>query len=76
MAPMTNRVKVSKYFWGLFKATNNFAFDLKVILGSESTHPDVGTKSRDERTNERKKSYVEVAHHLKIHECSENRVIY
>ena len=49
---MTNRVKVSKYFWGLFIATNNFAFDVKAILILESTHPDVGTKSRDERTYE------------------------
>ena len=31
--------------------TNNFAFDIKVILSPESTHPDDGTKSRDERAN-------------------------
>ena len=31
--------------------TNNFAFGVKVILSPESTHPDDGTKSRDERTN-------------------------
>ena len=37
MAPMTNRVKVSKYFWGLIIATNNFAFEVKSILGLEST---------------------------------------
>ena len=32
MAPMTNRVKVWKYFWGLFIGTNNFAFEVEVIL--------------------------------------------
>ena len=40
MAPMTNRVKVEKYFWGLLMATNNFAFEVRVILGLESTIPD------------------------------------
>ena len=38
MAPMTNRVKVWKYFWGLFIATNNFAFEVEAILVLESTH--------------------------------------
>ena len=40
MAPMTNRVKVRRYFWGLTNDTNNFAFEVKVIPGKESTHPD------------------------------------
>ena len=30
MAPMTNRVKVRRYFWGLAIDTNNFAFEVKV----------------------------------------------
>ena len=38
MAPMTNRVKVWKYFWGLFIATNNFAFEVEGILVLKSTH--------------------------------------
>ena len=38
MGPMTNRVKVWKYFWGLFIATNNFAFEVQAILVLESTH--------------------------------------
>ena len=38
MAPMTNRVKVENYFWGLLMATNNFAFEVKDIQGLESTH--------------------------------------
>ena len=37
MAPMTNRVKVSKHFLGLSIETNNFAFEVKVILGLESS---------------------------------------
>ena len=40
MTPMTNRVKVQKYFSGVFLETNNFAFEVKVILGVESTCPD------------------------------------
>ena len=40
MAPMTNRGKVLKYFWGLSIETNNFAFEVKAILGLESTYPD------------------------------------
>ena len=42
MAPMTNRVAVWKIFWGLFIATNNFAFEVKAILGLESTFRMVG----------------------------------
>ena len=38
MAPMTNRVKVQKYFWGLITATNNFAFEVRATLGLECTH--------------------------------------
>ena len=38
MAPMTNRVNVYKFFWGLLMATSNFAFEIKDILGLESTH--------------------------------------
>ena len=37
---MTNRVKVLKYFWGQIIAANNFAFEVKAILGVESTHPE------------------------------------
>ena len=40
MAPMTNRVKVRKYSEGLTIKTGNFAFEVKVILGPESTYPD------------------------------------
>ena len=39
---MTNRVKVKKYFRGLIIATNNFAFEVKAILGLESTHLESG----------------------------------
>ena len=38
MAPMTKRVKVKKYILGLLMATSNFAFEVKAILGLESTH--------------------------------------
>ena len=38
MTPMTNRVKVRKYFLGLLMTTSNFAFEVKAILGLESTH--------------------------------------
>ena len=41
MGPMTNRVKVRIYFYGLTIEINNFAFEVKVILGMESTIPDV-----------------------------------
>ena len=37
---MTNRVKVLKCFQGLTIETNNFAFEVKVILGMERTCPD------------------------------------
>ena len=37
MEPLTNRVKVRIYFCGLTIETNNFAFEVKVILGLEST---------------------------------------
>ena len=40
MAPMTNRVKVLKSFHGLTIEINNFAFEVKFILGLESTIPD------------------------------------
>ena len=38
--------------------TNNFSFDVQIILGPESTHSDVGTKSRDELTNERTEKVI------------------
>ena len=38
MAPITNRAKVLKKFWGLLMASSNFAFEVKDILGLESTH--------------------------------------
>ena len=40
MAPMTNRVKVLRFFWILTKDTNNFTFEVKVIIGLESTRLD------------------------------------
>ena len=40
MAPMTNRDKVWQYFQGQTIETDNFAFDVKVILGLESTCAD------------------------------------
>ena len=36
MAPLTNRVKVWRYFWGLSTETYNFALEDNVILGLES----------------------------------------
>ena len=36
---MTNRVKVRRYFYGVTAETDNFAFEVKVILGLESTFP-------------------------------------
>ena len=38
---MTNGVKVYNYFWGLLMATSNFAFEVKAILGLESTHLEI-----------------------------------
>ena len=38
MTPMTNRVNVENCFWGLLIETSNFAFEVKDILGLESTH--------------------------------------
>ena len=35
---MTNRGKVSKHFWNPIITTYNFAFEVKAILGLESTH--------------------------------------
>ena len=35
---MTISVKVWKYFWGLFIANNNFAFEVEAILVLESTY--------------------------------------
>ena len=40
MAPMTNRVKVRRYILGLTIETNDFAFEVKVILGLEISCPD------------------------------------
>ena len=40
MAPRANTVKVGKYFQGLAIETKNFAFEVQVILGLESTCPD------------------------------------
>ena len=37
---MANSAKVKKYFQGLNIETNNFAFEVKVILGRESTCSD------------------------------------
>ena len=40
MASMTNRVKIRKYFLSLTIETNNFVFDVRDILGLESSCPD------------------------------------
>ena len=40
MVPQTNGVKVKRYILGLALETNNFAFEVKVLLGLESTFPD------------------------------------
>ena len=37
MAPVTNRVKVWIYFYGLTIEIKNFAFEVNAILGLEST---------------------------------------
>ena len=37
MGPLSNRVKVHIYFYGLPIEMDNFAFDVKVIQGLEST---------------------------------------
>ena len=37
MGPLSNRVKVQIYFYGLPIEMDNFAFDVKVIQGPEST---------------------------------------
>ena len=37
MGPLSNRVKVQMYFYGLPIEMDNFAFDVKVIQGLEST---------------------------------------
>ena len=47
MAPVTNRVKVLRYFQGLAIVTKSFVFEIKVIRGPESTRlvrqgPDIG----------------------------------
>ena len=39
MTPVTNRVKVLRYFYGLTFDIINVAFAIKVILGLESTYP-------------------------------------
>ena len=40
MAPKINRGKFWKYFQGFTIETNNFEFEVKVILGLESTRLD------------------------------------
>ena len=37
MDPLTNRVKVRIYFYGLTIEINNFAFEVKVLFDPEST---------------------------------------
>ena len=37
MGPLSNRVKVQMYFYGLPIEMDNFPFDVKVIQGPEST---------------------------------------
>ena len=37
MTIVTNRVNVLGHFYGVTTETNNFAFDVKVILGLENT---------------------------------------
>ena len=60
MAPMTNRVKVWRYFLGLAIETSNFTFEVKVILGLESTHLESWATRMDEQTDEQKKPGIEV----------------
>ena len=40
MAPKTSKAMVLKHLLGLIIETNNFAFEVKVILGLESTCQD------------------------------------
>ena len=40
MGPLTNRIKIVRYFFGLTFETNNFNFKVKVIIGFESSHQD------------------------------------
>ena len=46
---MTNSVKVKKYFWVPIIATNNFAFEVKAILGLESIIQEGRLASRTEK---------------------------
>ena len=39
MGPLANKVKVRIYFYGLAIEISNFAFEVKVIVGLESTLP-------------------------------------
>ena len=39
MAPMTNTIKFKRYLQGLAIVVNNFAFEIKAILGLEVTRP-------------------------------------
>ena len=58
MAPMTNRVKVLKFFQGIIIKTRKFTFEVKVILGLESTCQDAqGAKIG---LNETRKNRVKV----------------
>ena len=41
MAPITNRVNVKNNFWGILMATSNFAFEVRAILGLESTNLEI-----------------------------------
>ena len=41
MDPIANMVKVWKYFWGLLMATSNFAFEVKALIGVESTQLEI-----------------------------------
>ena len=40
MTPTTNMVKVWRYFYCQTSETKNFDFQVKIILGLESTQPD------------------------------------
>ena len=50
MAPMTNMVKVSKYFQGPSIETSNFAFEDEVIQGLKRTHLECRDRQLDIRT--------------------------
>ena len=51
MGPLTNRVDIRMYLYGLAIEPNNFAFEVKVMLGLESTHLESWDTRMDGRTD-------------------------